>query len=169
MQSIQLIVDSREPGRVQVFATGVDASVASLGGLPQATLWLPAGLVRSLRRDLVERLDDTPAVQLVPANPHLSTEPACWPWCGGTTEPHSPDLCYRDHSIVPLVLEPALRGETGMEPATVELDIEVVDRVPVIGVAVGEDASQHRILTIGEGRQLAASLLDAADMAEVRS
>jgi hypothetical protein len=165
MRSIQVIVDQREPGQVQVFATGVDASVASLGGTSHATLWLPTDLARSLRRDLVERLDDTPPVQLVPLNSALVREPTCWPWCGGVSEPHSPDLCYRDHSIVALSLEPALRGETGTEPATVELDIEVADRVPVVGVAVGEDATQHRTLTVAEARQLAASLVDAADVA----
>jgi hypothetical protein len=104
-------------------------------------------------------------VQHIPLDPTRIRTQACWSWCGGASEPHSPDLCYRDHSIVPLSLEPALRGETGVEPTTVDLDIEVNDRTPVVGLAVGEDTAQHRILTVVEARQLAASLLDAADLA----
>jgi hypothetical protein len=57
MRSIQTIVDEREPGQVQVFGTGVDASVASLGGISQAaTLWLPLELARQVHRDLLGRL-----------------------------------------------------------------------------------------------------------------
>jgi hypothetical protein len=164
VQSIQLIADQREPGQGQVFATGIEASVASLGGVSQATLWLPLDLARRLRRDLIERLDDTPAIHLVP--PTRMTMPSCWPWCGGTSEPHEPALCYREHSTVPMTLEPHLLDEHGTAAApTVDVDIEAHDRMAVVGIAVGEDTAQHRILTVAEARQLAASLVDAADLA----
>jgi hypothetical protein len=100
MSSIQLIIDQREPGQVQVFATRVDASVASLGGISQATLWLPTDLARRLRRDLVERLDDSPAVQQIQPDSSLTREPTCWSWCAGAIEPHGPGECYAEHSIV---------------------------------------------------------------------
>jgi hypothetical protein len=118
MSSIQLIIDQREPGQVQVFATRVDASVASLGGISQATLWLPTDLARRLRRDLVERLDDSPAVQRIQPDSSLTREPTCWSWCAGAIEPHGPGECYAEHSIVHLTLEPHLVGETGVEPPT---------------------------------------------------
>jgi hypothetical protein len=164
MRSIQTIVDQREPGQIQVFATGVDASVASLGGISQATLWLPLDLARQLRRDL-GRLDDTPPVHRIQPDPMWVRESTCWPWCAGASEPHTPGECYRAHSFVPLTLEPHLVGETGVEPPTVDIDLEVHDSVPVIGIAVGEDGRQHRILTVAEARQLAASLVDAANVA----
>jgi hypothetical protein len=167
MQSIDVITPESDPGTFQVWATGVDASTAVIHGTSQASLWLREAAARRLHQALGEKLGDAAraTVQHVPLNPTLIREPTCWSWCGGTSEPHSPDLCYRKRSIVPLTLEPALRGETGMEPATVDLNIEVNDRTPVVGIAVGEDANQHRVLTVVEARQLAASLIDAADMA----
>jgi hypothetical protein len=65
-------------------------------------------------------------------------------------------------------LEPHLLNEHGaLGPPTVDVDLEVHDHTTVIGVAVGEDTEHHRILTIGEARQLAAALVDGADLAEV--
>jgi hypothetical protein len=165
MQSIQLIVDQRDPGQIQVYATGIDASVASLGGLSQATLWLPLDLARKLRRDLLERLGDTPAVQRVQPNPAFTREPTCRPWCAGATEPHGPGECYAETSFVTLTLEPHLAGESGVEPPAIDIDLEVHDGMTVVGIAVGDDTTGHRILTAGEARQLAASLVDPADLA----
>ena len=56
MSTIQVIADSREPNTVQLFATGMDASVACLGGLAQATWWLPVDLARRLHEDLGAKL-----------------------------------------------------------------------------------------------------------------
>jgi len=56
MPTIQVIRDQRDPNTVQLFATGVDASVACLGGTTQATLWLPADVARRLHEDLGAKL-----------------------------------------------------------------------------------------------------------------
>jgi hypothetical protein len=40
----------------------------------------------------------------------------------------------------------------------------VAGGVPVVGVAVSEHEQQHKRLTVAEAQQLAASLVDAADM-----
>jgi hypothetical protein len=58
MQSVQVIADSREPAVVQLYATGMDASVACLGGLTQATWWLPVDVARQLCYDLGTKLPD---------------------------------------------------------------------------------------------------------------
>lgn len=56
MQSVQVIADEREPAVVQLFATGMDASVACLSGLTQATWWLPVDVARTLFHDLGAKL-----------------------------------------------------------------------------------------------------------------
>ena len=56
MSTIQVIADSREPGTIQLFATGMDASVACLGGVAQATWWLPVDVARQLCHDLGAKL-----------------------------------------------------------------------------------------------------------------
>jgi len=56
MSTIQVITDSREPGTIQLFATGMDASVACLGGLAQATWWLPVDDARRLYAELGDKL-----------------------------------------------------------------------------------------------------------------
>jgi hypothetical protein len=56
MSTIQVIADSREPGTIQLFATGMDASVACLGGRAQATLWIPTDVARRLHAELGDRL-----------------------------------------------------------------------------------------------------------------
>jgi hypothetical protein len=56
MSTIQVIADSREPGTLQLFATGMDASVACLGGTTQATLWIPTDVARRLHEDLGAKL-----------------------------------------------------------------------------------------------------------------
>jgi hypothetical protein len=56
MQSVQVIADQRDPNTVQLFATGMDASVACLGGLTQATWWLPVDVARNLWHDLGAKL-----------------------------------------------------------------------------------------------------------------
>jgi hypothetical protein len=112
MSTIEVITSEREPGQVQVFATEVDAAVASLGGISQATLWLPTDLAGRPRRDLLERLGDTPAVQRVPPDPTWTRKPTCWPWCAGATDPHGPAECYAEHSFITLTLGPRLQSET---------------------------------------------------------
>jgi hypothetical protein len=57
MPTIQLIADPREPGKYQVFATGVDASLIAIGGSIQATWWISTGDAAKLHRDLSERLN----------------------------------------------------------------------------------------------------------------
>ena len=57
MSTIQVIADSREPGTIQLFATGMDASVACLGGLAQATWWLPVDVARRLHTELGDKLN----------------------------------------------------------------------------------------------------------------
>jgi hypothetical protein len=57
MSTIQVIADSREPGTIQLFATGCDASVACLGGLAQATWWLPVDVARRLHTELRDKLN----------------------------------------------------------------------------------------------------------------
>jgi hypothetical protein len=52
-----------------------------------------------------------------------------------------------------------------VEAPTVDLDLEVHSHVPVVGIAVGEDEQQHIQLAVAEARRLAASLVDAADVA----
>jgi hypothetical protein len=149
MQSIQLIVDQREPGQVQVFSTGVDASVASLGGLSQATVWLPLDLARQLHRELGVKLNIIPAVDRITPDPRLT-----------------PEEDYLEHSAVPMSLELHRRDEHGAAvPPTIDVDLELHAGSAVVGLAVGEDTAQHRILTAAEARQLAASLVDAADLA----
>jgi hypothetical protein len=165
VSTISIITDPREPGRFQVYATCLDASLFAIGGSVQASWWISADDVHKLHADLGEKLGATPAVHRVQPDPTFTREPTCWPWCAGATEPHGPDECYAEHSIVALTLEPHLRGETGAEAPTINLDLEVAGSVPVVGVAIGEEAAQHKVLTVAEARQLAASLVDAADLA----
>jgi hypothetical protein len=56
MSTIQVIHDKREPGTIQLFATGMDASVACLGGVAQATWWLPVDVARRLQVELGDKL-----------------------------------------------------------------------------------------------------------------
>jgi hypothetical protein len=56
VSTIQVIADSREPGTIQLFATGMDASVACLGGVAQATWWLPVDVAHRLHAALSEKL-----------------------------------------------------------------------------------------------------------------
>jgi hypothetical protein len=57
MQSVQVIADEREPSTVQIFVTGLEASVAALGGAVQATVWFPLDLARRLYNALGDKLD----------------------------------------------------------------------------------------------------------------
>jgi hypothetical protein len=58
MPTIQVIRDQRDPNVVQLFATGVDASVACLGGIAQATWWLPVEVARRLHTELGDKLTE---------------------------------------------------------------------------------------------------------------
>jgi hypothetical protein len=58
MASIEVIMSEREPGMVQLFATGCDASVAALAGIVQAAVWLPTESARRLQALLDEKLDE---------------------------------------------------------------------------------------------------------------
>jgi hypothetical protein len=44
------------PARSSLFATGMDASVACLGGVAQATWWLPVDVARRLHVELGDKL-----------------------------------------------------------------------------------------------------------------
>ena len=56
MSTISVITPPSEPGVVQLYAVGLDASVACLSGTAQATLWLPADVARRLHEDLGAKL-----------------------------------------------------------------------------------------------------------------
>lgn len=56
MASITVIVPKHDPGTYQIYAVGYDASVASLHGIAQATLWIPADVARRLHEDLGAKL-----------------------------------------------------------------------------------------------------------------
>jgi hypothetical protein len=56
MPTIQVIRDQRDPNTVQLFATAIDAAVASIAGSIQSTWWLPVDVARQLCYDLGAKL-----------------------------------------------------------------------------------------------------------------
>jgi hypothetical protein len=56
MQSVQVITDQRDPNTVQLFAIGLDASVAAISGSIQSTWWLLVDVARQLCHDLGAKL-----------------------------------------------------------------------------------------------------------------
>jgi hypothetical protein len=56
MSTVEVIVSEREPGTVQLYATGIDVSAAYVAGVSQATWWLSTQEARQLCRDLGTKL-----------------------------------------------------------------------------------------------------------------
>jgi hypothetical protein len=60
MPTIQVIRDQRDPNTVQLFATAIDAAVASIAGSTQSTWWLPVADARKLHTYLGLTLNGQP-------------------------------------------------------------------------------------------------------------